>query len=299
MGSRIAPPLAIIFMDAIETMILSSVHHKPAIYMRYIDDIFGVWTHGSDTLDGFLDYLNSFHETLKFTIERSDYSDKRQIPFLDTLVTLEENGALTTELYIKPMAAPIILPFTSAHPIQTKRSVLYSQLLRAKRLGSSPAAQNRGMDKIEALFRANEYPKKMIQKTKFRVKTKPREELKHVQKGAKSTQDITYLSLPFIDDSIAGKIESIVKKSKLPIRIAWQSGQTLSGKLTRSALEKPPCPAGSRKCHCCMSGLQGKCHSKNVVYKITCNLCPQTFYIGESKRNIRLRFNEHLRDAKK
>ena len=32
---------------------------------------------------------------------------------------------------------------------------------------------------------------------------------------------------------------------------------------------------------------------------ITCTVCTQeTTYIGESKRSVRLRFNEHLRDAK-
>ena len=90
-----------------------------------------------------------------------------------------------------------------------------------------------------------------------------------------------------------------MKRSNLQIKIAWQSGQTLSDKLTTSALERPPCPAGNKRCHCCLSGLQGRCHSKNCVYQITCNLCPQkTSYVGESKRSVRLRFNEHLRDAK-
>ena len=39
---------------------------------------------------------------------------------------------------------------------------------------------------------------------------------------------------------------------------------------------------------------------KNVVYKVTCGLCDETpsVYIGESKRRVRERFNEHIRDAK-
>ena len=152
MGSRVAPPLAIIFMDAVESVMLTSANHQPAIYLRYIDDIFGVWRHGSDSLTEFFDHLNSFHPSLKFSIERSDQSEIKQVPFLDTLITLNENGSLTTELYIKPMASPIILPYTSAHPIQTKRSVLFAQLLRAKRLGNSTSAQNRRIQKIESLL---------------------------------------------------------------------------------------------------------------------------------------------------
>ena len=77
MGSRIAPPIAIIFMDAIESMMLSSSELQPTIYMRYIDDIFGVWPHGPDALDKFFEYLNNFHPSLKFSIERSDQTDKK------------------------------------------------------------------------------------------------------------------------------------------------------------------------------------------------------------------------------
>ena len=173
------------------------------------------------------------------------------------------------------MASDIILPFTSAHPIQTKKSVLYAQLLRAKRLGSSRSAQDRGMNKIESLFRSNGYPAKMIRKTKFLVKSRNHRKPSETRKQSDPFSDSTFISLPFIDDHLSGKIESLVKNSKLPVRVAWQSGQTLSEKLTTSALEKPPCPAGNKKCHCCMSGLEGRCHSKNAVYMITCNLCAQ------------------------
>ena len=300
MGSRMAPPLAIVFMDAVESMMLASADLQPAIYLRYIDDIFGIWTHGPDTLDTFLDLLNSFHPSLKFSCDRSDLSEAKQIPFLDTLVTLNDNGSLTTELYIKPMAAPIILPYSSAHPIQTKRSVLYSQLLRAKRLGSSAAAQVRGMQKIESLFLANGYPAKLIKKTKFSVTAQNSKVPDRQSKSKQSNRsDTIYLSLPYIDDKLSRKIDSVVKSSKLPVRIAWQSGQTLSDKLTASALEKPQCPAGNKKCNCCLAGLKERCHSKNAVYMITCNLCAnKPAYIGESKRSVRLRFNEHVRDAK-
>ena len=46
MGSRVAPPLAIVFMHALETMFLASPRLQPSLYLRYIDDMFGVWTGG-------------------------------------------------------------------------------------------------------------------------------------------------------------------------------------------------------------------------------------------------------------
>ena len=58
------------------------------------------------------------------------------------------------------------------------------------------------------------------------------------------------------------KVDSMVKTSGLPVRVAWQSGKNLADKLTRSALEKVPCPAGNKKFNCCLSGLEGRCHKK-------------------------------------
>ncbi|KAJ8044033.1 hypothetical protein HOLleu_11376 [Holothuria leucospilota] len=35
------------------------------------------------------------------------------------------------------------------------------------------------------------------------------------------------------------------------------------------------------------------CSSANVIYLLTCNLCPSTFYIGQTNKAFRLRFNNH------
>ena len=43
MGSRIGPPLAIVFMNAVESVILTSDEVlQPVPYMRYIDDVIGI-----------------------------------------------------------------------------------------------------------------------------------------------------------------------------------------------------------------------------------------------------------------
>ena len=73
MGSRIAPLLAIVFMNSVELLILASDEIlQPALHMRYIDDIIGIWTHGSEALDHLFYFINSFHKSLKFTIDRTD-----------------------------------------------------------------------------------------------------------------------------------------------------------------------------------------------------------------------------------
>ena len=44
---------------------------KPPTWKHFIDNIFMIWTHGEDSLIKFIEYLNSLHETLKFTHEMS------------------------------------------------------------------------------------------------------------------------------------------------------------------------------------------------------------------------------------
>ena len=44
------------------------------VVLRYIDDIFFIWTEGEDKLEGFLNRLNNFNSNLKFTHEKSKFS---------------------------------------------------------------------------------------------------------------------------------------------------------------------------------------------------------------------------------
>ena len=294
MGSRVAPPLAITFMHAIESLILSSPGDQPALYLRYIDDIIGVWSHGGEALDKYHTFVNSFHPSLKFSLEKTDPCQISSVPFLDTLVTVSPSGKYITELYFKPTASPIIIHFTSAQPMQVKLSVLHSELLRAMRTGTDDEAVERGIAKVTNIFLSNDYPLRTIKRAVFKAKHSGHLKRKHNC----NTQNTTFISLPFIDDDLSRKINAKVRTSELPIKIAWQRGQTVSSILTRSALNPPNCPSGNKTCHACEAGVAGRCTTKNVVYEIKCTLCQDTNYIGETKRPVRLRFNEHLRDAK-
>ena len=107
------------------------------------------------------------------------------------------------------------------------------------------------------------------------------------------------MRLPYINETVCHRVNGIIRSSKLNIRVAWQSGDTLKNKLVRSALQPPPC-RGKTRCHACPNGLSGKCHMTNVVYKISCNSCQDKpyVYIGETSRPVRERFKEHLSDAR-
>ena len=61
MGTRMAPSYANLFMGSLEEDFLNSEDSKPDLWLRFIDDIFLLWTHGHDSLLLFLERLNSRH----------------------------------------------------------------------------------------------------------------------------------------------------------------------------------------------------------------------------------------------
>ena len=132
MGTRMAPPYANIFMGVLENIALDKATHKPLVWWRFIDDIFMIWTHGQDKLTDFTDTLNNTHPTIKFTTEQS----KKSIHFLDVTISINNDNALSTDLYIKPTDTHQYLLSTSAHPKHTKQSIPYSLALRLRRICS-------------------------------------------------------------------------------------------------------------------------------------------------------------------
>ena len=110
-GTKFAPPYAVLFMTALEEKILSKVKKKPSVWWRYIDDIFFTWEHGEESLHEFINEINSFNSTIKFT---ADWS-KEKVNFLDIEVTFK-NGVLSTDLSVKPTDTHQFLDPTSCHP---------------------------------------------------------------------------------------------------------------------------------------------------------------------------------------
>ena len=90
------------------------------VWLRYIDDVFFIWTHGQSKLDSFLEYLNGFHQTIKFTSE----SSMEKVSFLDVMV-VKKGGILETDLYCKPTDTHQYLQRGSCHPWHVKNAIPY------------------------------------------------------------------------------------------------------------------------------------------------------------------------------
>ena len=170
MGTALAPNYANIFMDKFETKAINNYHLKPLIWKRFIDDIFLIWTHGQNELDKFVDYLNSLHDTIKFTSE----SSTKEVNFLDTTVKIDSNRKLITTLYNKPTDTHLYLHYTSAHPSSVMNKSPYGQFLRLRRICALDKDFEINANKLVNYYTQRGYPKDKIMKHFDRAKQKNR-----------------------------------------------------------------------------------------------------------------------------
>ena len=133
MGTRFAPAYTNLFMGDLEEKHPAQFPLKPYLWLRYIDDIFIVWTHGEDKLEDFINHINSLHNTIKFTHEFS----KSHISFLDVTVSLDNNNMISKVLFVKSTHTHQYLLHTSCHPSHIKKSIPFSLALHIHRICST------------------------------------------------------------------------------------------------------------------------------------------------------------------
>ena len=113
MGTICAPAYANTFMAYFEEkFIYPLIDAKTLLYLRFIDDIFMIWTKSEKDLIEFLNELNTKHTSIKFEFKYST-------------------------LYKKPTDRQNYLHSKSEHPYSLKKSIAYSQALRIKRICST------------------------------------------------------------------------------------------------------------------------------------------------------------------
>ena len=113
MGTICAPSYANIFMSEFEEKyICPLIKNKSVIYLRYVGNIFTVWSKSESELRKFLNEINQKHQSIKFDFKFS----KENIEFLDSLVHIENNNRLQTTLCENPTNCQNYLHAKSAHP---------------------------------------------------------------------------------------------------------------------------------------------------------------------------------------
>ena len=156
-GTKFAPPYTCLIMDRIENKFLDSEIVKPWLWLRHIDDIFFIWTECEDKLEGFLNRLINFHPNLRFTHQKSKFSDN----FLDASVSIVDNNLKQLDLFCKPTACHQFPHFNSGHQFHNKKSVVFSQGFRIKKLCSSPLNFQKHFENLKTWFSNRGYPQKV------------------------------------------------------------------------------------------------------------------------------------------
>ncbi|EYC29326.1 hypothetical protein Y032_0006g2917 [Ancylostoma ceylanicum] len=263
MGIRIAPLLAIVFLDHIEK---ASLTKGIIFYKRYIDDVFVIGSSFS-ALTSTLAKLNSMDVNIKFTMEDPD--EDGFLPFLNTRVRFC-NGKPEIRWYRKPSSKNIMLHSRSAHPTYMKVNVVRNLKGTSERI----AANDRESDEtIQRILSENGYKNGSM--NTWRPHSAP---------------DGIALVLPYLNEHISKQVNIIVKRCGLPVRLIFRPPPTLREILTSSRIYESGCDA--EDCQFC--GDHKICHLRGTVYMITCTKCGQR-YIGETGRPLRERLNEHRR----
>ena len=98
MGSPLGPVLANIFMCHLEETLFAqcSPTFRPAYYRRYVDDTF-ILFRTKVAAEQFLEFANSLHPNIQFTIE---HETNNCLSFLDVLITRSEQH-FSTSVYRK------------------------------------------------------------------------------------------------------------------------------------------------------------------------------------------------------
>ena len=68
-GTKFAPHYTNTFMAGLEEETFEKSHFQPYLWLRYLDDIFCIWTEGLENLKEFFGFLNNVHPSVKFTME--------------------------------------------------------------------------------------------------------------------------------------------------------------------------------------------------------------------------------------
>ncbi|CAJ0920630.1 unnamed protein product [Ranitomeya imitator] len=167
-GSNVAPAYANAYMDSFEeTFVYTDDRFKQYVdcYLRYIDDIFLIWTGPTDILQAFHQTLNSVYPELHFTMQY----DPARISFLDTLVQRDDQGHLSTDIFSKPTDCNSLLHYSSSHPKATRNSLPRSQFTRVARIVSDRDVLPTRLDSMSEKFRERNYPQRLLDQEKSRV----------------------------------------------------------------------------------------------------------------------------------
>lgn len=159
-GNPLAPIIADLWMQKIEEKLNKFSTNKPLIWLRYVDDVFCLFTISQNKIEDFHTRINKWHNNLRFTLEpESDNS----IHFLDVLVTIKEHK-ITTSLYRKPTHTGLYMLWDSNQNRRYKLGLIKTLVIRIYRICSSKEIIEKELNLLRTTLTDNGYPSHIIRR---------------------------------------------------------------------------------------------------------------------------------------
>jgi hypothetical protein len=238
-------------------------------YSRYVDDIFCVFNDEASA-ERFFEFMNKRHVNIGFTMEKEILSS---IPFLDVLITRDDNRLLTN-VYRKKSYTGLLTNFFSFTAQSYKVGLIRCLIDRAFKICSTWNDFKHQISEISVILQKNQFPCTLVEKfvSDYLSRIVQLDTIDNV------ISPIKYFSVPFIGHfSIVAqkRLGKIVKRYcyDLDIRLAFSSF-----KVGHMFSAKDRLPLFSRS---------------HVVYKFCCAGCGAC-YIGETRRHLNTRISEHV-----
>lgn len=309
MGKRFAPAYANIFMADWETKALAKSIKKPLHYLRYLDDIFGIWVDSESEFNDFIILLNTFDPSIKLKHTQSYQS----VDFLDTTVFKGPEFHITNKVdlkvYFKPTDTHALLHKTSFHPKCTFAGIVKSQLIRFSRICTRHSDFILATQVLFKSLRKRGYSRTFLRRC-----------FNTFQSTKSKTQDqliplITTFSTPTVrlNRKIKNNFKIHITESGLipnhSVISAYKKNKNLKDILVRASLPPPKKPLKEKtsiqdifqKLQFVKSHHTSKIfpisqffspHTSNIIYLIYCDICGKQ-YVGQTQNTLLTRFTQH------
>ena len=294
----------------------------PKWWKRFVDDFIGVWNGSKEEFDRFVEICNGHEPRIKVTYDICE----REAIFLDVKVTTLEEGALKTELYVKPTDRTRYLHKDSDHPRHTKEGIAKGQARRLRRLCSRDEDYWKYAEKTKEKLVSRGYGEEGIKRQmREGFKMKREEALNRAEK--KTDEKINFVTthsafLPNVNRILRRhshflREEGLDRYVKETPRLSLRRGKNLADLIVNAKKKEEegrsgPCGRGCKLCGFMKEAKgvvdkRGKvrrikgvmdCRTVGAIYAMWCNKCDKVIYVGKTQNRVMDRFIGHRGDLR-
>lgn len=311
MGKKFAPAYANIYMAHWEETVFRKCPKLPSNYFRYLDDIWGTWTHTAEEFKHFIQTLNTHHTTI--TIKHTTH--KEHIDFLDTTTykgpLFPQTHTLDTKVFFKDTDTHALLHKDSLHPKHTFGGLIKSQLLRFKRICTQTADFEEATKTLFNALKPRGYSRSFLRGIRRTFLNPKQQDTRKIIPLITTYSNLSQYANRKIKQGITRTLHN---ENLLPghrVISAYKRNKNLRDYLVKSKMPEintlpPRSQAFYRQRRAIKNHTSNTVHlltqaltitTQNCIYAIQCKHC-NIQYIGETGNEIRTRLAQHIYNIK-